>query len=60
MAKVFNETGAPKRSEALPYDEARALDNGTEMIESLATRRYVTGIGWCWMEDGEIIEIIST
>lgn len=24
-----------------------------------AIKVYVHGIGWCWMEDGEIIEVIS-
>lgn len=24
-----------------------------------AIKVYVRGIGWCWMEDGEIIEVIS-
>ena len=23
-------------------------------------KAYVTGIGWCWIEDGEIIEVISS
>ena len=23
-----------------------------------AKRAYVTGVGWCWMSDGEIIEVI--
>lgn len=23
-----------------------------------AKRAYVTGVGWCWMCDGEIIEVI--
>jgi hypothetical protein len=24
------------------------------------SKQYVTGIGWCWVEDGEVIEIIET
>ena len=23
-------------------------------------KRYVTGVGWCWMEDGEIVEVASS
>jgi hypothetical protein len=23
-------------------------------------KAYVTGVGWCWMQDGEIIEVIET
>jgi hypothetical protein len=23
------------------------------------SRAYITGIGWCWMADGEILEIID-
>lgn len=30
-----------------------------EVWESARTRRYVQGVGWCWMEDGEVIEVIS-
>jgi hypothetical protein len=25
-----------------------------------ATRCYVAGEGWCWMVDGEVIEVIET
>lgn len=28
--------------------------------ENLAARRYVIGIGWCWILDDEIIEIVQT
>lgn len=23
-------------------------------------RQYVTGIGWCWMQDGEVIEVVES
>lgn len=23
-------------------------------------KRYVTGVGWCWLEDGEIVEVTSS
>jgi hypothetical protein len=24
-----------------------------------AVRRYVVGVGWCWLEDGEVVEVIG-
>jgi hypothetical protein len=44
-------------------DEAvvdKALAAATEAEQSQARQCYVTGVGWCWMQDGEIIEVIAT
>lgn len=31
----------------------------TDDLSPAAQRRYVTGVGWCWMIDGEVIEVIA-
>lgn len=28
-------------------------------IEDRRIKGYVAGLGWCWIEDGEIVEIIA-
>lgn len=32
----------------------------TQNEETPAVQCYVTGVGWCWMRDGEIMEVIAT
>lgn len=33
-------------------------NNTANDTEEVAAQVYVTGVGWCWMRDGEIIEVI--
>lgn len=42
-----------------PTPELQAQYSTREITENNAQRAYVTGVGWCWMCDGEIIEVIS-
>lgn len=39
-------------------DDKRAAQEREQVLTDMK-RAYVTGIGWCWMSDGEIIEIID-
>ena len=40
---------------AAVLDAFDALESG----ESIRTKSYVQGVGWCWMEDGEVIEVVE-
>ncbi|MCB1875793.1 MAG: hypothetical protein KDH88_07460 [Chromatiales bacterium] len=39
-------------------DERRTASDLSQDGEPNRYRAYVTGIGWCWMADGEIVEVI--
>ena len=39
---------------------ATRIDMGAGMGDSVAQKAYVTGVGWCWMNDGDIIEVIES
>ena len=40
-------------------EELSEIDLTLREPQEVRTKRYVQGVGWCWMEDGEVIEVIS-
>lgn len=39
--------------------DADIPDSERDEVNHPYVKAYVTGLGWCWMSDGEVIELIS-
>lgn len=48
-----------RRGEKLPRREDTQAAVSLEQCHQQMSKGYLPGTGWCWMQDGEIIEVID-
>jgi len=40
-------------------DSQEDSSQSSDSNQPCLVKAYITGLGWCWMHDGEVIEVIS-
>lgn len=59
LERAIQSNGASVQDDLEAVHQKIWSGDALEAGESARTKCYVQGVGWCWMEDGEVIEVIS-